>query len=199
LGDLRTSASLSIDPTSPPLDYRGEYQLRWNREQEQIGRPPKVTDDALVEALQQALDWPTIAAVDTAAVAAILDVNQQTVRNRLKAARSDETASIGGDSSRRARWLGLVAHRSRVLLNPFRLADNAIQMGLGVLFDLLLALPVLALGRIVQFNRPHPSTEVAIAERQIAARVFARPNDHRRSILEMGLDQLGRRHLYVTG
>jgi hypothetical protein len=61
-----------------------------------MGRPPKVTDDELVVALQQALDWPTVAAVDTAAVAALLDVNQQTVRNRLKAARDDDTVPIGG-------------------------------------------------------------------------------------------------------
>jgi hypothetical protein len=61
-----------------------------------MGRPPKVTDDELVAALQQALDWPTVAAVDTAAVAAILDTNQQTVRNRLKAAHNDEAIPIGG-------------------------------------------------------------------------------------------------------
>ena len=60
-----------------------------------MGRPPKITDNELVGALQQALDWPIVAAVDTAAIAAILDVNQQTVRNRLVASqnRLDFTSS----------------------------------------------------------------------------------------------------------
>ena len=62
-----------------------------------MGRPPKIDDNELVGAVQQALDWPTVAAVDTAAVAACLDVSQQTVRNRLKDARDDETVPIGGD------------------------------------------------------------------------------------------------------
>lgn len=61
-----------------------------------MGRPPKVTDDELVGALQRTLDWPNIAAVETATVAIELGVNQQTVRNRLKAARTDDDVPIGG-------------------------------------------------------------------------------------------------------
>lgn len=62
-----------------------------------MGRPPKITDDELVGALQEALDWPTVAAVETAEVAAeIGEVNQQTVRNRLKAAHESRDVPIGG-------------------------------------------------------------------------------------------------------
>ena len=61
-----------------------------------MGRPPKVTDNELVGALQRTLDWPTVAAVETEVVAAQLGVNQQTVRNRLKVADEDDTVPIGG-------------------------------------------------------------------------------------------------------
>lgn len=61
-----------------------------------MGRPPKATNDELVGALQATLDWPEIAAVETTTVAAELNINQQTVRNRLKAARTDENVPIGG-------------------------------------------------------------------------------------------------------
>ncbi len=62
-----------------------------------MGRPPKVTDDELIGALQQALDWPRIAAVDTDGVADELgSVPRQTVRNRLKAATDDESVPIAG-------------------------------------------------------------------------------------------------------
>lgn len=62
-----------------------------------MGRPPKVSDDELVGVLQQTLDWPKVAAVETDTVAAELgDVNRQTVRNRLKAARENEGVPIGG-------------------------------------------------------------------------------------------------------
>lgn len=62
-----------------------------------MGRPPKVTDDELVEALQNALDWPEVAAVGTDSVSSELDsVPRQTVRNRLKTARGDSDVPVGG-------------------------------------------------------------------------------------------------------
>lgn len=61
-----------------------------------MGRPPTVTNDELVEALQAMLDWPTVAVVDTDTVADELDTNQPTIRNRLKAAREDENVPITG-------------------------------------------------------------------------------------------------------
>lgn len=44
-----------------------------------MGRPPKVTDDELVGALQRTLDWPGVAAVETATVAIELGINQHVV------------------------------------------------------------------------------------------------------------------------
>lgn len=62
-----------------------------------MGRPPKASDEELVEALQRALDWPDVAAVGTDAVSRELDnVPRQTVRNRLKTARDDDGVPIGG-------------------------------------------------------------------------------------------------------
>lgn len=61
-----------------------------------MGRPPTVTDDELVTALQRTLDWPRVAAVGTGTVAEEIGVNQPTVRNRLKAAREDDTVPITG-------------------------------------------------------------------------------------------------------
>jgi predicted transcriptional regulator len=61
-----------------------------------MGRPPKVSDEELVGALQATLDWPEVPVVETDAIAAELGINQQTVRNRLKAARESENVPIGG-------------------------------------------------------------------------------------------------------
>lgn len=63
-----------------------------------MGRPPTVSDAELMLALRRALDWPAIAAVDTAEVSGALnsDVSQQTVRNRLLAAHEADDVSIAG-------------------------------------------------------------------------------------------------------
>jgi hypothetical protein len=62
-----------------------------------MGRPPAVTDAELVTALQMALDWPAIAAVDTDAVSAEIEsVPSQTVRNRLLACRDNGEIPIEG-------------------------------------------------------------------------------------------------------
>jgi hypothetical protein len=62
-----------------------------------MGRPPAVTDAELVTALQQTLEWPVIAAVETATVSVALDgVPAQTVRNRLLTCRDDDTNPIAG-------------------------------------------------------------------------------------------------------
>jgi hypothetical protein len=61
-------------------------------------RPPKVSTDELIAALRAGLNWPTVAALSTAEVAAQLDrpVNIQTVRNRLKHAHDAADAPISG-------------------------------------------------------------------------------------------------------
>lgn len=75
-----------------------------------MGRPPAVTDDELVTILQSALDWPAIAAVETATVSAALNgVPAQTVRNRLRACRDTMPAQLRASAWRAGR-LGLVAH-----------------------------------------------------------------------------------------
>lgn len=62
-----------------------------------MGRPPKVSDEELVKALGEALDWPEIAAVGTDVVSRELDtVPTQTVRNRLKAGKADDEIPING-------------------------------------------------------------------------------------------------------
>jgi hypothetical protein len=61
-----------------------------------MGRPPTVTEAELVVALQAALDWPAVAAVGTDAVAAEIDAEQQTVRNRLRACHNDTDSPITG-------------------------------------------------------------------------------------------------------
>jgi hypothetical protein len=61
-----------------------------------MGRPPTVTEKELVSALQVALDWPVVAAVETPTVAAETDVPAQTVRNRLQACRDDGDSPIEG-------------------------------------------------------------------------------------------------------
>jgi Zn finger protein HypA/HybF involved in hydrogenase expression len=62
-----------------------------------MGRPPAITDTELVTALQSALDWPAIAAVETATVGAAIDgVPAQTVRNRLLDCRDDDDSPIAG-------------------------------------------------------------------------------------------------------
>ena len=61
------------------------------------GRPPAITDDELVTALQSLLDWPVIAAVETATVSAAIDgVPAQTVRNRLRTCHADDDSPIAG-------------------------------------------------------------------------------------------------------
>jgi DNA-binding Lrp family transcriptional regulator len=61
-----------------------------------MGRPPTVTNDELVAALQTVLDWPSIAAIPTETVADELDATQPTALNRLKSAREDDTVPITG-------------------------------------------------------------------------------------------------------
>ena len=63
-----------------------------------MARPPKVTTDELIAALQAKLDWPAVAALSTAEVADVLDgtTTTQTVRNRLKAAHEDADVPITG-------------------------------------------------------------------------------------------------------
>ena len=63
-----------------------------------MARPPKVTTDELIAALQDGLDWPTVAALSTAEVADALggSTTTQTVRNRLKAAHEDADVPITG-------------------------------------------------------------------------------------------------------
>lgn len=62
-----------------------------------MGRPPTITEEELVTALQSLLDWPAVAAAGTDAVAAEIDTEQQqTVRNRLQACRNDADSPIEG-------------------------------------------------------------------------------------------------------
>lgn len=62
-----------------------------------MGRPPAVTEEELVTALQAVLDWPPIAVVGTPTVAAEIDgVPTQTVRNRLRACSEDDASPISG-------------------------------------------------------------------------------------------------------
>lgn len=66
-------------------------------ERTSVGRPPTVTEQELILGLQAALDWPSIAAVGTDAVAAeIATASTQTVRNRLQACHNDEDSPIEG-------------------------------------------------------------------------------------------------------
>lgn len=80
-----------------------------------MARPPKVTNEELIEVLQDGLNWPAVAALSTAEVADTLDgsTTTQTVRNRLKAAHEDADVPIAGlHPSEQSGWVWWLTNES---------------------------------------------------------------------------------------